>query len=231
MLGRGLVWSMQACHETIPSRREKRTVSGTLIGCSASSRRLTRWPPSSAAAVGPRDRGVRRPADRGAVGDDPSYGVRVPPRDLAGDHAAQAPADERGGRAGLLDQVEHARGQPLDVAPRVAGVGAEAPAAGVVPEPPQVAAQRRARQLRRPPARGCRRRGGRLRGVPRPAAAGRRPGARRRAASAISPSAVHVVGGPLGRPRDAASDALARPRPYADGGQEVSRGGGAGHAG
>ena len=42
MLGAGLAWSMQACHDTIPSRRENSTVSGTRIGLLASSRLLSR---------------------------------------------------------------------------------------------------------------------------------------------------------------------------------------------
>ena len=106
------------------------------------------------AAVGAGDRRVPRAAGhRRAVGDHAPHRLGVATRHLTGDHAAEAPADQGGRPARVRHQLEHAVGQPVDVAPRVAGVGAEAPAPGVVPQSPQVAPQRRPGCLGRPPTR------------------------------------------------------------------------------
>ncbi len=97
--------------------------------------------------------GVRRSADdRGPVGDHPGDQVRPAPGDLARDHPAEAPADQRdrtvlGGDP--LDLDEQAGG----VGHRIAPVGPEAPAAGVPAEPTQEQPQRQAGDVRGQPAR------------------------------------------------------------------------------
>ena len=87
--------SMQASQDTIPSRRENTTVSGT---GSARRRRAASRPPRRPArlrAVGTGDGSEPRATHhRRAVGDHPAYGVGALPRHLPRDHATQAPADQ-----------------------------------------------------------------------------------------------------------------------------------------
>ena len=75
-----------------------------------------------------------------------------PSRDLARDHAAEAPADEADGTPAIAGEGGDGLAHPLDVALDVAEIGPEAPGAGVVAEPAQVRPDRRHRCLRGAPA-------------------------------------------------------------------------------
>ena len=99
--------------------------------------------------VGTRHRGEPGSAhDRGAVGDHAAHGVGMPPRHLASDHAAEAPADQGDRGSALVGQLENSTREPFGVTAGITRVGPEAPALRVVPEVAEIGAQRSSRDLR-----------------------------------------------------------------------------------
>ena len=139
--------SMQARQWTMPSVREYTDVLGTGIGSPQphlGRGRVAADMLSRASAIR-RIRTARRALVahvRAGQGDDLLHEVGLPPCQLSGEDAAEAPAHERDRLPGAVDDVLESTRQPVDDLTRRPAVAAEAPAVHAVVEPAQESAQR-----------------------------------------------------------------------------------------